>query len=81
MGNTCFPATVGADFFEALQHGKEYISKTSKGEIKIPLGYTTRHQTATGNPVAVALDFQTMIENIIEILIGIPLDFCASRNS
>jgi hypothetical protein len=45
--------------------------------IKLPLDYTARHQASTSNPVAAALEFQSMVENVVQILIGCPLDFQA----
>lgn len=71
--NTKFPATVDDEFFEALQQGTCYSNEASS--IKLPLDYTARHQASTSNPVAVALEFQSMIENVVQILIGCPLDF------
>jgi hypothetical protein len=70
-----FPATVNDDFFGALQQGTCYIDEAST--IKLPLDYTARHQASTSNPVAAALEFQAMVENVVQILIGCPLDFQA----
>ena len=40
------------------------------GNIEIPLEYKARAKAATSNPVAVAMEFQVMIENILSTLIG-----------
>ena len=38
--------------------------------LEIPCDYTARVQAANGNPVAVALEFQALIENVMTHLIG-----------
>ena len=71
INNKDFPATVDEKFFESLRKGTEFVGEN----IKIPLNYTKRVQVATQNPVAVAEEFRSLIENTLSILIGCPLDF------
>ena len=77
--NICFPATVNDSFYSALQTGKDYVDMPTG--INFPMNYTARHQASLSNPVAVALEFQALTENVIQILIGCPLDFQAGTNS
>jgi hypothetical protein len=69
--NQTFPATVDDAFFDALQQGTCYSDEACN--ITLPLDYTARHQASTSNPVTVALEFQSMVENVAQILIGCPL--------
>lgn len=78
IDNEKFPATVEEDFFEKLRENSTY---TGDGSVNIPLSYTQRFNAATENPVAVACEFQAMMENVLEILIGCPLDFQPGNNS
>ena len=75
--NKSFPATAHDDFFDKLQSGQ----KVSQGNVKIPTDYTRRFKAASGNPVAVALEFRAMMENVVQILIGCPLNFQPGTNS
>ena len=72
LDNTSFPAIVDDSFFEELQKNATYVGD---GNVRIPLNYTARWKAATENPVAVAVEFRAMIENVLQILIGCPLDF------
>ena len=73
-----FPAVADEDFYEALQSGGTYHGD---GTVQLPLSYTKRVQAATENLVAVALEFRAIVENVLQILIGCPLDFQPGTNS
>ena len=77
VDNKSFPATVDEEFFEKLRAG----GAVRKGDVQIPLDYSSRFKAAAHNPVAVALEFRNMMENIVQILIGCPLDFQPGCNS
>ena len=49
--------------------------------VNIPLSYTKRFQAATDNPVAVAEEYQAMLANVVNHLIGVPLDFSPGDKS
>ena len=78
INNISFPAIADAEFFKQLHEGGILIGE---GDVKMPLHYTKRSQMATENPVSVALEYRTMIENIIQILFGCPLDYQPGTNS
>jgi hypothetical protein len=61
-----FPALGSKHFIDSLKESKLY----TEGNISLPTDYTKHVQLANNNPVAVALEFQTMIENVLTILIG-----------
>jgi len=50
-------------------------------DIPIPVDYTARVCAASGNPVAVAMEYQALIENVMEHLIGCPIEIRQSDNS
>ena len=79
INNHSIPATAPEEFFEKLQAGGTLYDQ--EGTVKLPLNYTQRFKTTTQNPVAVAYEFRSMMENICEILIGCPLDFQPGANS
>ena len=79
VDNTTFPATVDDTFFEKLMEGSTEVSP--KGSIKIPLSYTHRKKASVENPVAVAFQFRAMMENILTILFGCPVDVQPGTNS
>ena len=79
LSNKEFPAVANEKFFDSLKMGAEVYE--DKGNIKIPIEYTDRLQAAKTNPVAVALEFRAIVENILSILIGCPLDFQPGTNS
>ena len=66
-------------FFHGYQHDE--CPMANSGKVSIPLEYTQRMKAAIENPVAVAQEFLSLLEDIIEILIGCPLDFKAGKNS
>ena len=74
--NETFPSLASSDFFEALQRGDCAFMPRSidgmpvPGRVAIPIAYRNRVKVASHNPVAVALEYQAMIENILTILIG-----------
>ena len=77
LNNQTFPAIADEEFFKKLQ-----ASDTVKqGNVQIPLDYSNRFKAAAHNPVAVAHEFRTMMENVVQILIGCPLNFQPSHNS
>ena len=78
MNNTTFPAVADETFFEQLRKNGNY---TEQGSVKIPLDYTARVKSSVGNPVAVAHEFRALLENIVQVLIGCPLDFQPGTNS
>ena len=78
MDNCSFPAAVDDTFFDKLKEGASILQN---GNVSLPLNYCQRYQLAANNPIAVALEFRTMMENIISILIGCPLDCQPGTNS
>ena len=76
--NLTFPAVATDEFFHKLRAGCDRIDR---GTVRVPLGYTKRVQAATGNPVAVAREFRSMVENVMQVLIGCPLNFQPGTNS
>ena len=78
LNNMSFPAVIDEEFFQQLEKGGEI---PVEGFVKMPLNYTQRFKVSSQNPVAVAYEFRSMMENIIEILIGCPLDFRPGTNS
>ena len=76
--NVSFPAVAVDEFYKTLQENGTFVREN---DIRIPLTYTQRAQKAAQNPVAVAKEFQTLAENVTQILLGCPLDFQASINS
>jgi Helitron helicase-like domain at N-terminus len=79
IDNQAFPATVDETFFEKLKEGCKDFSPESS--VKIPLSYTQRKKASVENPVAVAFQFRALMENILTILIGCPVDFQPGTNS
>lgn len=79
--NTSFPSVVNESFLEDLQESKTHTFKRKERDFTIPAGYSERISQANGNPVVVAIEFRTMIENVLQILIGCPLDFAPGTNS
>ena len=79
IDNQAFPATVDEHFFQKLKEGCKEFSP--EGSIKIPLSYTERKKASVENPVAVALQFRALMENILTILFGCPVDFQPGTNS
>ena len=77
--NSSFPATVDEEFFDKLKQNSSYTQQ--EGTIKIPLDYSARKKAAVSNPVAVAHEFRSVLENVVQILLGCPLDFHPGTNS
>ena len=67
--NVNFPAVVSDDFFTALEKDSELLGE---GDIAIPCAYSDRAKAACNNPVAVVVEYRTLIENVLSILIGRP---------
>ena len=78
VDNVSFPSAVDDAFYDELRESGTYLGS---GNVQVPLDYSSRVQAATRNPVAVALEFRTMVENIVEILIGCPLDYTSCERS
>jgi hypothetical protein len=78
---TSFPATASDAFFDNLCHNQAFTDEQQTGNISVPLDYSARVKAASGNPVAIALEFQTLIENILTILIGCCPTFQSSNDS
>ena len=88
-GNERFPASCPPEFLEAL-HNDDAVFDAPATEagatIPIPINYTARVRAAAGNPIAVAMEYQALIENVMEHLIGCPIelrqsDYCATKKS
>ena len=85
--NESFPANCSSRFFETIYNDENLYTekkRTEGGEevtIQIPCDYTARVQAAAGNPVAVAMEYQALIENIMGILIGCPIHMRHSEDS
>ena len=76
--NISFPACTTQAFHDNFKNSK---SIDSFGNINIPLNYTQRVKRANANPVAIAIEFRAIVENILTILIGCPLDYQPGNNS
>jgi len=81
QSNQCFPSAVSSSFAATYQNSGIYNDTTDIGDIQVPLSFTHRLQAAQKNPVAIACEFQALMENVIQILIGCPLDFQAGTDS
>ena len=75
--NVTFPAIADEAFFDALRQNSDL---TTSAGVRIPLGYSSRFKAAANNPVAVALEFRALVENILSILLRCPLDIRPSTN-
>lgn len=69
INNFEFPAVVQSDFFEALKNDSKIVQNNN---IFIPCGYKDRMKALMGNPIAAALEYQQLINNILIILLGLP---------
>jgi hypothetical protein len=69
FSNFCFPAITTNNFIPSLIQGAEYINEIN---VPIPTSYAERYKKSCDNPVAVALEFQAMTENLLSILVGCP---------
>jgi len=78
FNNEQFPAVADENFFEALRQNSTYVGD---GNVQMPLSCSKRVQASVDNPVAVALEFRAIVENMLQILIGCPLDFQLGTNS
>ena len=85
--NSTFPATGTEGFLKHMQSDENcYREKASKEgfevrDVPIPCDYTARVRAAAGNPVAVALEYQAMIENVMSQLVGVKINFELSNDS
>ena len=64
LNNQSYPAIADEDFFKKLQ-ASEIVKK---GNVQIPLVYSNCFKAAAHNPVAVAHEIQTMMENGVQML-------------
>jgi len=71
--NDNFPANIDDNYIEALKNDSSVIGE---GNISLPVGYKQRAKRASDNPVAMAAEYQNLINNVLEILFGIPPDTC-----
>jgi hypothetical protein len=78
INNITFPATVDDTFFEKLIEGSHDFRSGSRN---IPLSYTHRKKASIQNPVAVAFQFWAMMENVLTLLLGCPVDFQPGTSS
>ena len=70
INNYDYPATVEND--QELLHEMLHHSTTEgEGNIPFPLGYTARAKAAAENPVATTLEYMSLIDHLLEILIGV----------
>ena len=76
--NVTFPATCTDDFLDCFRNNEKFVQCC---EIKVPTNYSARVKAATSNPVAVALEFQSLMENIMTILIGCKPSMTMHNNS
>jgi hypothetical protein len=81
VDNTSFPATASEEFFNNLCKNVPLTDTGDSGNISVPLDYSARLKAASGNPAAVALEFQALIENILTVLIGCKPTFQGSNDS
>jgi hypothetical protein len=82
--NSSFLSVVTPNFFEALRRGDAVFSERSAsdaGTILFPIDYKARVKAASQNPVAVALKFQRLVENVLSVLIGCKPTFRSHNNS
>ena len=67
--NKSFPASEpDEDFIEKMVSNSTFIEE---GEIPIPVGYSDRAKAAAMNPIATSIEYKNLIENVLNILIGI----------
>ena len=71
VDNMSFPCTIDDSFFEAVRKNSKFVGT---GNIQIPLGYQQRARQASNNPVAMALAYEKLISDTLEILFGVPPD-------
>ena len=71
IDNISFPSSVDQNFYDALRKGSKLLGENN---IKIPLGYRERARRASNNPVAMALEYERLIFDTLEILFGAPPD-------
>jgi len=82
-GNERFPASCPPEFLEALHNDDaafDVPGAEAGATIPIPINYTARVRAAAGNPIAVAMEYQALIENVMEHLIGCPIELRQSDN-
>ena len=78
LNNEDFPANADENFFKKLEESGTFIGEN---KVDIPLSYNQRMKAAVENPVAVASEFRAMLENVLQILVGCPLDYQPGTNS
>ena len=68
INNEDFPATAPETFIQAMK--KESIFLGS-GDVRIPTNHSEKSKRVCDNPVAVVLEYERLVQNILHILIGI----------
>jgi hypothetical protein len=85
VNNEGFPAVATEEFLKKFRDGKALNlnpggtafggeSTQQQGTIPIPMAYKDKVKAANDNPVAVAQEFQKLLENVISELFGCKLD-------
>ena len=77
LDNASFPACVDAATLERISSNRD---SDVEGNVQIPKSYSDRVKAAVGNPVAVACEFRALLENVVQVLVGCPLDFQPGTN-
>ena len=67
--NETFPAYATEEHIDKLKQGETLLGE---GSVPIPMSYTARMKASVENPVAVAQEYQVLIENVLTILLGCP---------
>ena len=80
VSNVSFPSCCDENFFDHLRKNSTNF-KPGDSDTKIPLSYNHRKKLAVQNPVALAYNFRAMLQNIITVLLGSPLDYQPGTNS
>ena len=72
INNTHCPTNLQNDeaFFEAMENSREF--RDASLDISIPLSYRERLSEITDNPVASALAYKRLVENVLTICLGLP---------
>ena len=73
VNNKDFPAVAPADFLDSMKKEATFLGS---GDVMVPPGaintdYRTKAKRACTNPVAVVTEYQRLVQNILDILVGI----------
>ena len=80
INNVTFPSCADDNFFEHLRSNSTNFLPDNMST-PISLSYKDRKKLAVHNPVALAFNFRAMLQNIITVLLGSPLDYQPGVNS